>query len=185
MMSPYIAELCRYYVMIIFTLGVCGKLFSLYAFRRSIAEMLGMKQTAGDGPLMLCIALGVIGAEALAATLLFLGGTLSVYGGVIAALLTLCFAMMIAAVIFQKRAVRCNCFGISNEPLTALDLVRNMIVLCVCATFIALFSYQQDHTLEPQPLMRSGVLFCIALVFSLYTISMNQLRFLTRRASLD
>ena len=127
----------------------------------------------------------VILLETVTVFLLLPGGSLAAVGGAVAGILVFCFTIGIATVIFQNRLIRCNCFGASAHPITPLDIVRNIIILSVCGVFLIASQNQPAHLAAPWPLLSGGVLFCTAMTFSIFTMNMNNLRFLMRRASLD
>src|SRR5580698_7344757 len=115
--GAYIAEACRLYVVVLLGFAAASKLDALPHFESAIPDALHFGASA-----VRRVTLLVITAEAVAAGLTSLGGDVRKAGLLLALILALSFTGFIATMLFQGRAVRCNCFGPSNEVLSHVDL---------------------------------------------------------------
>jgi hypothetical protein len=127
-LATYAGEASRLYVGLVLIAAVAGKAGATGAFRTALAGMTGLPDRAAGA-----VAVAVIGAEAATlATLL-----LAPRPGMIAACgLFALFGTAVLVALVRGRKVACNCFGGGGQPLSALDLIRNLVLIGACALFL-------------------------------------------------
>ncbi|NOX95428.1 MAG: hypothetical protein GXP04_10160 [Alphaproteobacteria bacterium] len=184
MLKFYIVEFCRFYILTVLSLGVYGKLRSFTDFRHGVEEILNLSQGAAQSRIAKSISGTVIITEAVTALLTLAGGNFSTIGIGGATLLVIFFTVVIARIIFQKRLIHCNCFGVSVHAITWLDLVRNMIILSACSVFLVITYRHQEYLTIQTSMLNNSILFCLAIILSNYTMNLKELQFLMRRPSI-
>jgi hypothetical protein len=128
----YVAEICRLYVVVLLFASAGGKSFAFFEFERTLSEAMSVPAHLGR-----CIALGIVGAEYLAAMMSATGGVSAEFGMAMALLLSVLFTGFVATMLVQEKSIRCNCFGgASNDKISAVDLVRNAILMAACAFYL-------------------------------------------------
>lgn len=184
MSTLYITEFCRFYLLIILSMGVYGKLSSFTNFSHSVEKIFNLSQTTAKKRTAKSISAIVIFAETVIALLILFDGIFATIGMGAAALLITCFTAVIAKIVFQKRLIQCNCFGTSVHTITWLDLVRNFLIFSACGIFLAISYHQPDYSTASSSILSDSILFCLAIVLSIYTMSLKELQFLMRPTSL-
>jgi hypothetical protein len=128
----YVSEICRLYVVVLLIASAGGKSFSFFQFERTISESMNIPARLGR-----FIALGIVGAEYFAALTSAMGGAWAQFGMVVALLLSVLFTGFVVTMLVQDKSVRCNCFGgASNDKLSAIDVVRNAILMASCTFYL-------------------------------------------------
>lgn len=184
MSTFYIAEFCRFYLLIVLSIGVYGKLGSFDNFSDGVEKIFNLSEDFGKKRIAKGISVIVICAEVIAALLIAAGGALSMIGIGAAALLVTCFTIIVVIVLFQKRLIHCNCFGASTRAITWLDVARNIIILCACGIFLTANFYHSFYANAQLPILNNSILFCLAISLANYTANLKELQFLMRQAAL-
>lgn len=164
--GAYIAEACRLYVVVLFGFAASSKLVALPHFERAISDALRSSTSPARR-----ISLLVITAEAAAAGLTSLSGDARRAGLLFALILALSFTGFIATILFQGRAVRCNCFGPSDELLSHLDLARTAILVTACAIGLCV-----DEPNSAIPLAGHFFLLAIAIMALLFSLNLRPIQ---------
>ena len=185
MLKFFIADFCRFYIFIIFSVGVYGKFRSFEVFAQSVETTFGFSETLKQHHLAKYLSCLVILIEALVSVLLLFGGPITGIGMGAAAMLTTLFTVVIIRIVLQKRLVRCHCFGPSSHEITWLDLVRNKLIILVCGTYFVFANANQEaSTIQPK-ILTDIILFGLAIIFFNFTANLRELRFLMRRPSIN
>ena len=129
--AAYLAEICRFYVLLVLVAACLGKALAPAELATSIGEISSIRPR-----LARAAAIGVIVAEGLIALLLGAGGDSARAGMAAATSLFMVFAAAIAAVLIGGRAVRCNCFGAGGHLISAFDLLRNLVLIGACGFYL-------------------------------------------------
>jgi hypothetical protein len=127
-LAAYAGEASRLYVGLVLIAAVAGKAGAIGAFRTTVAGLTDLPdRTAGAA------AVGVIGAEAATLGAVVLAPR---PGMIAASSLFLLFGAAVLVALVRGRRVACNCFGGGGQPLSALDLIRNLVLIGACALFL-------------------------------------------------
>lgn len=123
-MAAFVLAFCRWTIGITFVVSAAGKLASMTSFRAAITdfEVLPARWVRPAGTMTVLL-------ELLAALLVLLGGPVLLAGFALACLLLIGFSLLLARSLRRRAAVRCNCFGRTERPITGYDLVRNGILI--------------------------------------------------------
>jgi hypothetical protein len=119
--------LVRAATVLVFAWSFGSKMATRDALRRSIAAF-RVVPASWSRPLSTV----VLTAEAAVAVLVLVGGPVLVVGFALAATLLAGFTAAIASSLARRVRVRCSCFGPSDKPVSAYDLVCNLFLMA-CA----------------------------------------------------
>lgn len=114
-------------------LAVAGKVRDPGAFGQSVAALTGVRA----GPAR-ALALAVLVAEGAVAGLLLAWPVGSRVALLVAAALLGGFTAVLVAGLRQPYRPACNCFGVSQRPISAWDVARNLVLAGGCVTGAAL-----------------------------------------------
>lgn len=120
----YLAEIIRLFVGLLLASAAFGKLRTLSGFRHNLVDSFGLQPRASA-----ILAPAIVLAEALLGGLILAGGA-TTRPGMLAALAM--FAVMTALVGYRyvmEGSVKCSCFGESERPVSAYDLLRNGLII--------------------------------------------------------
>jgi hypothetical protein len=131
-MGVYLAEACRWFVMIALLFAALGKSLHFQPFRDSLGDAFPGFGRVGA----LVCAVAILAGEWLAGLLILAGGEAARIGLLLALVLFLALTAAVSSVLARGLSIRCNCFGASRQPITGLDVVRNL--LFIAATGVAL-----------------------------------------------
>lgn len=123
--EAYLAEGCRWYVLIALLAAAVGKSMRFGAFRDSLADSFPILKHRG-GPL---IAAAILLGEWSAALMMLAGGALSRAGLTLVFGLFVFLTAIVALVLAKGMSVRCNCFGASQQRISGYDLARNLLFI--------------------------------------------------------
>lgn len=118
---------CRMVVGFVFALSAMGKLTNSVGFQEAIADF-QLLPKRWNIPLSWAFLAGEIGVM----VMLMAGQSLLIPGFVLAIALLTIFSIGLALVLQRKLRVACNCFGRTNRPISRYDVVRNILILCLC-----------------------------------------------------
>lgn len=130
--SVYLAEACRWFVLIALLVAAIGKSLHVQPFRDSLRDVFPGFGRAGT----LVCAVAILAGEWLAGLLILAGGEASRIGLLLALALFAALTVAVGTVLARGLSIRCNCFGASRQRITGLELVRNF--LFIAATAVAL-----------------------------------------------
>lgn len=111
---------CRIATGTVFAVSALGKLRDLPAFEQAVRRF-HLLPTKTVRPVAHLFVLG----EATVAVTMLLGGSRLSWGFGLAAILLVLFSIAIGSALRHSLPIACNCFGKSERPVSALDLVRN------------------------------------------------------------
>lgn len=123
-MAEFVLACCRWTIVITFVVSGAGKLASMTSFRAAIADF---EVVPADW--VRPAATATVALELLAALLVLIGGPVLLAGFGLAGALLLGFSLLLARTLRRKAAVRCNCFGRTERPITGYDLLRNGLLI--------------------------------------------------------
>lgn len=125
----YVAELCRWFVLIALLSAAIGKTFGFRRFRDSLSDAFAWLKGAGAS-----FAAGAIVVGEWAAGLSMLaGGALSRAGLTLALCLFVFLTAVVAVVLANGLSVRCNCFGPSQRRISGHDFARNLLFIAAAS----------------------------------------------------
>lgn len=159
--SSYVAEICRFYVLIALVLASLGKGLAAKEFRTSLTE--DFHVPPGLAPYA---AVAVIGGESVTALLLAWGDGPAELGALCALLMFVLFTSVIAHAMIQHRNVSCHCFGRQSHPVSKYDLLRNGILIAACGYYLVAPPY--GLTLDV-----ASVFLLISMAFIIFLVSTN------------
>lgn len=131
-LEAYLAEACRWFVILALLGAAAGKSIRFGRFRESLGAGFPMLGRIGAAT----VAVAILGGEWLAGGLILAGGALSRIGLLLALVLFVSLTLVVVAVVVKGMSVRCNCFGVSQQRISGFDLVRNL--LFITAAVVAL-----------------------------------------------
>ncbi len=173
----YLAEGCRWYVLIALLAAAIGKSMHFRSFRDSLVEAF---PTLGNGGGLLVAAAILIG-EWLAALSMLAGGALSRLGLMLALVLFAFLTSVVALVLAKGLSIRCNCFGASQRRITGYDLTRNL--LFIAAAGFGLYGASTTGVagvLGGLALSAELAIVAVALMLFLLSISLREIVYLMR-----
>lgn len=136
--AAYVAEICRWWLLIALVLAAFGK---VVAFGRFRDELAGSFPELGKAAAPTAFA--IVAIESLALVLLLAGGRAGFYGMLVAAALFVVLTIVVALALVQDRTVVCRCFGGTGHAMSGYDLLRNGL-LVAAALFGAFAPPLQD-----------------------------------------
>ncbi len=133
MTATSLSEACRLYIVVVLFAAAAGKARSLGRFAETLEVLVHLparwsRKAAG----------AIAASEFLVALALVFGGAAAHLGMVAALGLFLAFTAVLLVALIQRRAVSCNCFGAGDHLISAWDLVRNLLLIAACATWLLL-----------------------------------------------
>lgn len=160
-LDAYLAEACRWFMLLALLAAAAGKSFRFARFRESLDTGFPMLGRVGATT----VAIAILGGEWLAGGLILAGGALSRIGLLLALALFVSLTLVVVTVVAKGLSVRCNCFGASQQRITGFDLVRNL--LFITAAGVALQAAPVTAVIDPMgglPLVAVMVIIAIALM---------------------
>ena len=120
MIAFYILAFCRLVIGLGFLIAFVGKVRNIQSFQQTITHfrLVPTKLSTATAFLILAGELGII-------VCMMLGSAFLLPGFLFALILLLTFSSALAIVIVRKQRVSCNCFGVSSQPASPIDLWRN------------------------------------------------------------
>lgn len=170
--GDYLSELCRLYVFVTLAIAVLGKSLATGPFVASTADLLGVTRRSAR-----FVAIPVIWAEAVIATLLLLGGDPARAGMAAALLLFLAFTTTLALALARRQTVRCNCFGGRGHNVSIHDLVRNATLIAAAAGYLS----NRQSTVRPEA-AELALLLAGALILLLVFAHLREIQALAKSA---
>ena len=125
-------------------------------------------------------AAAIAASELLVALALLAGGTATHRGMAAAMTMFLAFTAVLLVALVQRRTVSCNCFGAGDHPISAWDLVRNLLLIAACAAWLLMGPSAVSLSLGAWLLLAGTAVIAFLLSTNLYRIA-SLLR-LTRRS---
>lgn len=136
MTAIFVAEILRYFIGFVLLAAVVGKLRTFAVFRDNLVSSFGMPPAASA-----LAAPALVAAELLVAAMVM--GQLGRPGMLAALLLFGAFTAIVTYRFLQEGVVRCSCFGEAERNISALDLVRNGLVVSSIVAYLALAAVGQ------------------------------------------
>jgi len=130
-MTAPLSETCRLYVLVVLLVAAAGKAHALGRFAETVEALVHVPARWSRAA-----ATAIVISELVIALALLSGGAVARPGMVAALALFLAFTAVLGAALAQRRAVRCNCFGASEHPLSVWDLARNLLLIAACAAWL-------------------------------------------------
>jgi hypothetical protein len=127
LLALYVLAFCRVTLGLTFLLAFVGKVRDLAGFRKAIINFRLLPPGLSTGVVWLAL-----GAEVGIVVGMLLGESWLLPGFLLALILLSIFSTALTIVLVRKQRTTCNCFGMSNHPISAADLWRNGSLL-VCA----------------------------------------------------
>ncbi|WP_375771509.1 redoxin domain-containing protein [Archangium gephyra] len=133
MTATYVSEACRLYILVVLFAAALGKARALGSFAGTLEALVHLPARWSRSAAAAIAALEFLVALALAA-----GGAAAHHGMAAALALFLAFTAVLLVALMQRQTVSCNCFGAGDHPLSAWDLVRNLLLIAACAAWFLL-----------------------------------------------
>lgn len=121
----YLAEACRWFVLIALLAAAIGKSVHFHRFRESLDEGF---QGLGRGSAAILASLVLAGEWSAAALMLAEGGPSRV-GLMLSLVLFVLLTLVVVVVLARDLTVRCNCFGAGQQRISGFDLARNLMFI--------------------------------------------------------
>ncbi len=122
----YLLAFCRVAIGLVFVLSSFSKVRNIAQFQQAVFDFHLFSRR-----LSTLAALLFLGGEFAVVLLIAIGGPLLLPGFALAILLLCIFCVALVSVLVRKLHTSCNCFGVSEKPVTAADLWRNVgFLLC-------------------------------------------------------
>lgn len=131
MTAADLSEACRLYILVVLLAASAGKARALGSFAGTLEVLVHLPARWSR-----CAAAAVAAVEFLVALMLVAGGTAAQLGMASALAMFLAFTAMLLVALIQRRTVSCNCFGASDHPISAWDLIRNLLLIAACAGWL-------------------------------------------------
>lgn len=148
--TPYLIEFCRLFVFTVLLFASLGKGRTFRKFRENLTDAFRIPKAW-----ITVLTVLIIMLEGLLAIIIFLNNEL-IYSAMLCALITFAgFTLFISITVIQDRLVRCNCFGQSEDYISYLDIIRNVILLLACGFF--LHSYHPISVVKPIQFLLFGL----------------------------
>lgn len=132
--SPYLLAFCRVVIGIVFAVSSISKALNIAQFKQTI-------RTFRLLPGWLCniAALLFLCSEFAVVVLTILGGSLLIFGFVLAVSLLLLFCFALVTVLVRRIRTSCNCFGPSTKQVSRLDIWRTIgFIFCALVGYATL-----------------------------------------------
>lgn len=129
--APYVAELCRFYVLVTLLVAAAGKAAAPHSFEQTVVALVPVQRW-----LVRSAAAGIVCTECAIALSLMAGGQWTRTGMTVAIILFLAFTGVILTALIQRCVVGCNCFGVSTRAISIRDLFRNATLIAACGYYL-------------------------------------------------
>lgn len=133
MTAPLLSEACRLYILVVLLAAAAGKARALGRFAETLEVLVHLPARWSRSA-----AAALTAVELLVALSLLAGGAAAALGMAAALGLFLAFTAVLLVALVQRRAVSCNCFGASEQRISAWDLVRNLLLMAACTAWFLL-----------------------------------------------
>jgi hypothetical protein len=133
MTAAYLAEACRLYILAALLASAAGKARALGRFAETLEVLVRFPSRWSRRA-----AAALTTSEFLVALALAAGGATAHVGMAAALAMFLAFTAVLLAALVRRQAVSCHCFGASDRPISAWDLVRNLLFIAACGTWLLL-----------------------------------------------
>ncbi|MDQ5824000.1 MAG: hypothetical protein M3441_07275 [Chloroflexota bacterium] len=166
---PYFSLYCRAILCLAFLFSFLGKARHIPTFSRTITtfDVLPTRYSR-------ILAVLFLGAEGATVVLILLGGGLSQLGLALGAGLLLIFSLAIASVLVRRVDTSCNCFGVSDEQISAHHIWRNTFLFAcsIVALTLSFTNHAAPATLNPADwlLISMSAIISLAVVTNLQQI---------------
>lgn len=131
MTAAYLSEACRLYILVVLFVSAAGKARAIGGFAESLEALVHLPARWSQKA-----AIAITASEFLVALALAAGGAAAHLGMAAALALFLAFTAVLLVALAQRRTVSCNCFGASDHPISAWDLVRNLLLIAACVAWL-------------------------------------------------
>lgn len=131
MTAAYLSEGCRLYILVVLLASAAGKARAIGNFAETLEALVRLPSRWSRKA-----AAAITASEFLVALALAADGTAAQLGMAAALALFLAFTAVLLVALVQRRTVSCNCFGASDHPISAWDLVRNLLLIAACAAWL-------------------------------------------------
>lgn len=165
----FLAEISRLFIFCILASATIGKSRSLRTFKQNLTESFWVP-AAWSSP----AAIFIVFLEAVLAVAMLMKNHVSYYATQGALLLFSVFTVVLSVSVIQERRIRCNCFGHTEEFVSHLDIIRNLVIISACIFYLS--HYQPTAVAMPiQPL-----LFGMAFICYLISTNLNNIAIIAR-----
>jgi AhpC/TSA family/Methylamine utilisation protein MauE len=131
MTAAYLSETCRLYILAVLVASAAGKARAIGRFAETLEALVHLPARWSRTAAVAIAALEFLVALAIAA-----GGAAAHPGMAAALALFLAFTAVLLTALVQRQTVSCNCFGASDHPISAWDLVRNLLLIAACVAWL-------------------------------------------------
>ncbi|WP_163994586.1 peroxiredoxin family protein [Pyxidicoccus caerfyrddinensis] len=131
MTATWLSEACRLYILVVLVAAAAGKARAIGSFAETLEALVHLPARWSRSA-----AAAIATSELLVALALVVGGAAAHLGMAAALGLFLAFTAVLLVALIQRRAVNCNCFGAGNHWISAWDLVRNLLLIAACSTWL-------------------------------------------------
>lgn len=126
MLTASVVIFCRIAIATVFALSAVGKVLDVRAFVESVSSF-GLLPSSWSRP----AAWGFLSAEFAVVFMMGLGGSMLSIGFWLACGLLVAFSIALVGTLQKNERTTCNCFGFTEQQISAYDIVRNvLLVLC-------------------------------------------------------
>ena len=126
MFSAYALTFCRIAIAIMFALAWMGKIRNITTFQEAISDFRLLPENWSKVVARISISL-----ELVTIVFMIIGKNLLLVGFLLAIGLLTTFSIALVTTLLRKMKVICNCFGLTENPISPYDIVRNLLfILC-------------------------------------------------------
>jgi uncharacterized membrane protein YphA (DoxX/SURF4 family) len=126
-MSQYLLLFCRWSIGITFLISAVGKARDLQGFRQAVTDLQALPPR-----LARLATIGIVVAESLVVLGMLIGSVALPAGFVLGVLLLVLFCLVLVWALRRNAGVSCNCFGMSERPISWYDVGRNAALMACC-----------------------------------------------------
>jgi len=158
-MQLYFLEVIRLLAAFIMLVAAWGKCQAFALFQTNLIESFRVPASLSKA-----MTLGIIAMELLLAIFILANNHLTDTAMWMTLAAFIIFTLAVIVRFSQNELVKCNCFGAENRPVSALDIVRNLLMMALLIYYL-LFSSAAALVMEAQTLCALlAAIFCICMV---------------------
>jgi hypothetical protein len=165
-MAAYLSEGCRLYILVVLLASAAGKARAIGRFAETLEALVHLPARWSR-----IAAVAITASELLVALALVDGGAAAHHGMTAALVLFLAFTAVLLVALVRRQTVSCNCFGASDHPISAWDLVRNLLLISACASWLLMGQPGVALSLGERILLLGATVFAFLISTNLHRIA--------------
>ena len=159
MVSDYLSEFARLFIVCVFGLSFIGKVRKVEGFELAISSFKIL-----PSKLIKLAARSVLMVESTIIVLLISGGFWKLLGFVISICVLTLFTASLVIVLLRKEQATCSCFGDKAQPVSFYDVARNIGLLAVCIVGLVVSSTNYPTSTLVEAVLLFLISFTLALL---------------------